>query len=85
MYADGLEPPQLVVIGGESSGKSSLLERITMMPIFPQDIERCTRVPVRVFMRRGVISKVAKLIVRNLKTRAEVIEWFIPIDAGRCL
>ena len=30
---DGWEPPQVMVIGGQSSGKSALLERITMMPV----------------------------------------------------
>ena len=34
---DGWEPPQVVVIGGQSDGKSTLLERITMLPVFPKD------------------------------------------------
>jgi hypothetical protein len=29
---DGWEPPQIVTVGGQSSGKSSLLERLTMLP-----------------------------------------------------
>ena len=31
---DGWEPPQLVVVGNENCGKSSVLERLCMMPIF---------------------------------------------------
>ncbi len=33
---EGWQPPQLVVIGQESSGKSSVMERLAMMPIFPR-------------------------------------------------
>jgi hypothetical protein len=32
----GWKPPLFIVLGGESTGKSSLLERITMFPLFPQ-------------------------------------------------
>ena len=28
-------PPQIIVMGNESSGKSTILERIAMMPLFP--------------------------------------------------
>jgi hypothetical protein len=34
---EGWQPPQLVVIGQESSGKSSIMERLAMMPIFPRN------------------------------------------------
>eukprot|EP00740_Mantoniella_antarctica_P018613 CAMPEP_0198697950 /NCGR_PEP_ID=MMETSP1468-20131203/330093_1 /TAXON_ID=1461545 /ORGANISM="Mantoniella sp, Strain CCMP1436" /LENGTH=1125 /DNA_ID=CAMNT_0044454783 /DNA_START=114 /DNA_END=3491 /DNA_ORIENTATION=+ len=45
------QPPQLVVIGQESSGKSSLLERLVMMPIFPRNKKFCTKVPIHVRLR----------------------------------
>jgi len=45
------QPPQLVVIGQESSGKSSLLERLVMMPIFPRNKMFCTKVPIHVRLR----------------------------------
>jgi len=38
--------PTIVVIGTESSGKSSLLENITKCPIFPRDIRVCTKRPI---------------------------------------
>jgi len=34
---DGWQPPQIVVVGQESSGKSSVLERLMMVPILPRD------------------------------------------------
>eukprot|EP01036_Dinobryon_divergens_P038251 gene38251-50183_t len=47
------QPPQLVVIGGEGVGKSTLLERLTGYPVFPRSKGRSTRVPIRVQLRRG--------------------------------
>jgi hypothetical protein len=43
---EGWQPPQLVVIGQESSGKSTILERLAIMPIFPRDRKLCTRMPI---------------------------------------
>ncbi len=50
---DGWQPPQIVVVGNENSGKSTLLERLCMMPIFPHDEHICTRMRIEVRMRRG--------------------------------
>ena len=61
---DGWEPPQLVVIGNENAGKSSVLERLCMMPIFPRDEQLCTRMPIHVRMRRGP-AKAPQLEVTN--------------------
>lgn len=46
-----LDLPQIVVIGQESSGKSSVLESLAMMPLFPRDKNICTRMPIRLKMR----------------------------------
>jgi GTP-binding protein EngB required for normal cell division len=45
--------PKIIVIGNESSGKSSLLENIAKMQIFPRGISQCTKCPVRVIMSNG--------------------------------
>lgn len=42
--------PKVIVIGNESSGKSSLLENITKLQIFPRDSKLCTKCPVHVIM-----------------------------------
>ena len=44
MLADvGLEFPEIAVVGQESTGKSSVLERITMLPLFPRGTDIVTR------------------------------------------
>ena len=43
--------PRIVCIGEESSGKSSTLERVAMMNVFPSDERLCTRVPIELRLR----------------------------------
>jgi GTP-binding protein EngB required for normal cell division len=38
--------PTVIVIGSESSGKSSLLENITKCPVFPRNAKICTKQPI---------------------------------------
>ena len=47
-------PPKLVLLGGHGSGKSSLIEAITQIPV-PCSIEgeRCTKCPMEIRLRRG--------------------------------
>ncbi|OXV05841.1 hypothetical protein Egran_06391 [Elaphomyces granulatus] len=49
--------PQLVVVGDQSSGKSSLLESLTKIP-FPRDLELCTRYATQITSRRDSESRV---------------------------
>ena len=44
---NGWQPPVIVVVGEESSGKSSVLERLMMTPLLPRDKLICTRLPMR--------------------------------------
>src|SRR3546814_18176293 len=44
---------QIVVMGNENSGKSTLLERITMMPLFPVDKRICTRMVIKICLSSG--------------------------------
>ncbi|KAF4983038.1 hypothetical protein FZEAL_1463 [Fusarium zealandicum] len=46
-----LSIPQLVIVGGQSSGKSSLLQSLTGIP-FPVNSGCCTRWPTRIVSRR---------------------------------
>jgi len=39
---NGWEPPVIVVFGDESSGKSTILDRIAMLPLFPKGEDLCT-------------------------------------------
>ena len=45
--------PTVVVIGTESSGKSSLLENIVKCPIFPRSARLCTKQPIHLKLRRA--------------------------------
>ena len=44
--------PMFVVLGAESAGKSSLLERVSMFNIFPRATTMCTRMPIKIQLRR---------------------------------
>ncbi|KAG6614085.1 Dynamin domain containing protein [Phytophthora cinnamomi] len=43
--------PQLVVVGHEGSGKSSVLESVAMLSVFPRDSAMCTRLPILLKLR----------------------------------
>ena len=51
VHAFDLVQPTIVVIGDESHGKSSLMERITMRDYFKTGRGFCTKVPVRMMLR----------------------------------
>jgi hypothetical protein len=67
---DGWQPPQLVVVGQESSGKSSVLERLMMTPLLPRDDDICTRLPIHVRLRRSDKAMPPKLEVYNVSAKA---------------
>ena len=46
-----LHLPQVIVVGGRSAGKSSLLESITKCPIFPRHEDFCTKMPIILKMK----------------------------------
>src|SRR3990167_2972704 len=52
--ASGLELqfPQVIVVGQESAGKSSVLERIAMLQFFPRGQQITTRMPIKLQMTR---------------------------------
>lgn len=49
-------PPQIVILGGENQGKSTVMERLLGLPVFPRDRKLCTRVATRVQLRRGPVQ-----------------------------
>jgi hypothetical protein len=54
--------PQLVVVGDQSSGKSSVLEGLTNLP-FPRDNGLCTRFATQITFRRSGTSKISVSII----------------------
>ncbi len=82
----GLRTPQIVVIGVESHGKSTLLERLIGFAIFPKSArgvaKMCTRCPIRVHLRRSVEGKISSVCVIDRITSRRVrgsIEY-APLD-----
>eukprot|EP00759_Apiculatamorpha_spiralis_P047522 PhF_6_TR43152/c1_g1_i2/m.66061 len=51
-----LDIPKVIVLGNESHGKSTLLERLIGYPVFPRDRLLCTKMPLRVMLRRGPMA-----------------------------
>jgi hypothetical protein len=45
--------PQIVVVGGESNGKTTMMERIAMMPLFLKGQARVTRMKIIYKLRKG--------------------------------
>ena len=72
--------PQLVVVGDQSSGKSSVLEGLTELP-FPRDSTLCTRFATRIVFRRAREERISVSILpaassdANRTQRLKEIRW----------
>ena len=64
---DNVKLPQIVVVGDQSAGKSSVLEALTGTP-FPRDAGACTRFATEIRMRRAKESTLKVSIIPD-KTR----------------
>lgn len=62
--------PQLVVVGDQSSGKSSVLEAVMDLPL-PRDSGLCTRFATNVIFRRSPQSNIAVSIIPGPKRTRE--------------
>ncbi|KAK6516034.1 hypothetical protein TWF281_004624 [Arthrobotrys megalospora] len=60
--ADWISLPQLVVVGDQSSGKSSVLDGLTGLP-FPRDSGLCTRFVTQITFRRSPIKSIHASII----------------------
>ncbi|KAL8870676.1 MAG: hypothetical protein Q9174_003331 [Haloplaca sp. 1 TL-2023] len=64
--------PQLLVVGDQSSGKSSVLEGLTGLP-FPRDSKLCTRFATHITFKRASITNISVSIIPDKNTsKAEV-------------
>ncbi|THX71492.1 dynamin GTPase [Aureobasidium pullulans] len=59
---DTIPLPQLVVVGDQSSGKSSVLEGITKLP-FPRDSGLCTRFATQITFRRAQVTSTVVTVI----------------------
>ncbi|KAI9679444.1 MAG: hypothetical protein M1817_005466 [Caeruleum heppii] len=62
--------PQLVVVGDQSSGKSSVLEALTGLP-FPRDSTLCTRFATQIVFRRAEKEAISISIIPAASSSAE--------------
>lgn len=65
--------PKVIVIGNESTGKSSLLENITKCQIFPRNQKICTKCPIHFRLANGA-SKYIISYSKNNPCEKETIE-----------
>ncbi|PHH56273.1 Interferon-induced GTP-binding protein Mx1, partial [Ceratocystis fimbriata CBS 114723] len=77
--------PQLVVVGDQSSGKSSLLESLSGIP-FPRDVNLCTRYATQISSRRDQTYRVDISIIPAPNSTPEHIQnisSFSPPSLGK--
>jgi len=60
--------PKIIVIGAESTGKSSLLENITKCQLFPRDYKLCTKCPIHVKMTKGDPKYIVSYVITDPDT-----------------
>lgn len=78
-----LSLPRLVVIGEESSGKSSTLERLANMPFFPADRSLCTRLAIELRVRRKTAAELRELLEKHKTTTGGGGRGYVKIELRR--
>ena len=78
----GWTPPSVIMIGSENTGKSSVLERLALMSIFPRAEGLCTRLPIHARLRRTATALPPVLVVYNVVTKEEEVRRVIPFQTG---
>ena len=70
---DYIDLPQLVVVGDQSSGKSSVLEGLTGLP-FPRNSELYTRFATQITFRKAAVESVTVSIIPSKNASTEHAE-----------
>lgn len=76
---DGLQVPQIAVVGVQSSGKSSVLESLTKIP-FPRDSTTCTRGPIEVRLKPCRDGSEEKIRVYRHRAGGVAMDFDVPDD-----
>ncbi|KAK2789402.1 hypothetical protein FQN52_006266 [Onygenales sp. PD_12] len=76
-----IDLPQLVVVGDQSSGKSSVLEGLTKLP-FPRDSSLCTRFATKITFRRAIETNISVSIIptadASVEHASKIRAWRMP-------
>src|ERR1700761_5049102 len=68
-----IDLPQLVAVGNQSSGKSSVLEGLTGLPL-PRDSGLCTRFATQITFRRAQIASISVSIIPGINSSEDHAE-----------
>ncbi|CAJ1397421.1 unnamed protein product [Effrenium voratum] len=79
---DGLKVPKIVVVGDESAGKSTILEMLAMLPVFPRNARCCTRMAIHLRLRRTPGVSRATLTVSSAKGETKDVSMDMPQENG---
>ena len=77
--------PSFVVLGSESSGKSTLLERVSMFHMFPRGDGICTRMAIKVELRRTPVAAPPVLQVVHMKTNKPIVLFMMQAPLQVCI
>lgn len=73
----------MVVLGNEKVGKSSVLERLAMLPVFPKDTALCTRMAIELRLRRQAARMPIVQTIDISGPQERVIrQAYVPMDAS---
>ncbi|CAG8949800.1 hypothetical protein HYFRA_00004123 [Hymenoscyphus fraxineus] len=70
---DYIDLPQIVMVGDQSSGKSSVLEGLTGLP-FPRNSDLCTRFATQIIFKRSPLKQICATIIPAKDSSAEHAE-----------
>ena len=77
------QPPKLVMVGAENTRKSTLLNRLALVPVFPIDDQVCTRTMIELKLQHADQSSVPDLIMRSFNTGEQIGETqLVPLVNG---
>lgn len=79
---NGLKAPKVKVMGDESAGKSTILEMLAMIPLFPRKRRSCTRLAIHLRLRRTPGVSRVWLSVASADDESKEFSMEIPQENG---
>ncbi|KAH7028153.1 P-loop containing nucleoside triphosphate hydrolase protein [Microdochium trichocladiopsis] len=77
-----IDIPQLVIVGGQSTGKSSLLQQLTDIP-FPIALGCCTRFATRIVSRRTPAGSPNRFKISVVEPEVSISDFNYPVGDGK--